>query len=207
MYLASPLAILIGSTVLLAGCAHDINLKNAETYYLAAVRAEQAGNYAGAKEGYRRALINARLGKAPQQGISAATYGYGRMAGYTCDYSEAETALIEALRLEQSLPAPSQANVTSRLTELARLSYDMGKPVEASNYYERAIPLLQSQDITRLDPLGYAIFLEDYARALDDSGQGQKAAGPRREAAALRAANPSAKAKFAPIYYRDVCKK
>ena len=190
---------------LLTACAQDLNKHNAMRYYNLALRAEQAKDYAGAKEAYRRALINARDGEAPQAGISAATYGLGRMTGYTCEYAAAERLLREALELEQTLPYPVPGNISKRLSELARLTFDEGKYQDSVAFYEQALPILEKLGAPRSDPVGYASYLEDYAFAMARNGNENNAAQVRAKALAIRRANPGKEAQFVPLYYRDVC--
>jgi len=191
---------------LLTACAQDLTRHNAMRYYDLALRAEQAKDYAGAKEAYRRALINARDGEAPQAGISAATYGLGRMTGYTCDYATAEKLLREALELEQTLPNPVPGNLSKRLSELARLTFDEGKYQDSVAFYEQALPILEKLGAPRSDPIGYATYLEDYAFAMARNGSDDQAAQVRAKALAIRRANPGKGAQFVPLYYRDVCR-
>jgi tetratricopeptide (TPR) repeat protein len=192
---------------LLNGCAHDLNRVNAQRYYDVGLRAESARDWPAAKEAYRRALINARLAQAPQDGISATTYNLGRMTGYTCDFAEAENLLREALQLEQTLPSPDVSNVTKRLSELARISFDQGKFQESASYYERSVPELEKLNVLNIDPMGYAIYLEDYATALDRSGNTNKATQIRKRAESIRSNNTGKSAKFIPLHYRDICGK
>lgn len=133
------------------------------------------------------------------------TYELGRMTGYTCDFAEAEKLLREALQLEQSLPSPNVRNITIRLSELARITFDQGKYQEAVAFYGQAVPALEKQDILTSDPVGYANYLGDYATALDRNGEVDKAKQVRTQADSIRSSNPGKAAKFVPVHYRDVC--
>ena len=108
-------------------CVSAINQKNADRYYEAGVQAESAKNWPLARHNYSRALVNARSGGAAPDYVSAVTYNLGRTTGYSFDYAQAETLLIESVALEKSLPNPSVVNLTKRWSELGRLNFDKGK--------------------------------------------------------------------------------
>ncbi len=112
-------------------------------------------------------------------------YSYGRMVGYTCDFPEAEKLLVEALSLEETLPGPDRRNVTKRLSELARLSFDLEKFQESASYYERAIPIMDAVMLSE-DSIGYALYLNDYAQALDRIGEVRKSNEVRKRIAEIR---------------------
>ena len=192
-------------SVVVTGCATEINQKNADTYYEAGLRAEASKNWSGAKEMYFRSLVNARSSGASPAYISAVTYNLGRMTGYTCEYTDAEKLLLESLALEQGLAVPNMVNLTKRWSELAQIAYDQGKYAESAKWFALAIPELEKLNIVSKDPIGYAVYLEDYAKSIEKSGQVQQANAIRQRAASLRSSNPGASASFKPIYYRDVC--
>jgi tetratricopeptide (TPR) repeat protein len=140
-------ALCVAALVILSGCATAINQKNAGTYYEAGLQAEASKNWAGAKEMFWRALVNARSGGAAPAYISAATYNLGRMTGYTCEYADAEKLLLESVSLEQGLPTPNMINLTKRWSELAQITYDQGKYAESSKWFAIAIPELEKLNI------------------------------------------------------------
>jgi len=190
----------------LSACAPSLNQINEQQYYQAGLRAEFARNWQLAKENYSKAYVNAKSGNAPAKEISAITYNLGRMAGYTCDYAEAERLLTESVQLEKSIGASDTGNLTKRWSELARLNFDQQKYVESANWFSLALPELERFDVAKDDPVGFAQYLEDYAKALDRSGSSSKASEIRARALKLRSENPNAKAKFIPVYYRDICR-
>jgi tetratricopeptide (TPR) repeat protein len=190
---------------LLAAPVWAANPQVAQRAYEQGLRAESAGNYSGARDAFKKALTEAQEAGLGQDFISAATYNLGRMTGYTCDFARAKELLLEALRLEQALPAPSRANVTKRLSELARLSYDQGAFSESVSYYDLVVPELEELGVLKLDPNGFAIFLDDYAQAHARSGDEHRADAARRKAADIRFTNVGVPVRFRPTYYRDVC--
>lgn len=193
------------AVLMLAGCATDINLKNAQRYYELGLRADAVRDYPSAREAFHRSFVNAQSGGATPAFISAVTYNLGRMSGYACDYPPAETLLLEALQLEQGLSSPEPANITKRLSELARLMYAQGKFKEASAFYERAVVVLDRLGVAEDDPIGIAVFLENYASALQKGGDAAAAREILVRASALRAKHVGRSAKFTPVYYQDVC--
>ncbi len=194
------------SLLLLGACASSINHVNADRYYELALQAEANGNWAGARQAYSRALVNARLGGAQVGYVSAVTYNLGRMVGYECDYDEAERLLLEALSLEERVTPANTANLTKRWSELARLSFDQGKYKSSADWYAKAIPELERLGVLASDPIGFARYIEDYSDALDKASD-VAATTWRKRASDLRNSNPTKSASFLPTYYRDRCAK
>jgi tetratricopeptide (TPR) repeat protein len=191
--------------VAVAGCATAINFKTAERYYEAGLQAEAAKNWPGAREAFRRSLINAQSAGAPQVFMSAVTYNLGRMSGYTCDYAQAEKLLLESLALEQGLQKPDPANITKRWSELGRLYQDQQRFNESATFYARAVPELERLGVVESDPIGFAQYLADYSQSLLQSGQAASAASAAARASELRTKYAARSAQFTPIRYRDVC--
>ena len=188
-------------------CVSAINQKNADRYYEAGLQAESAKNWPLARQNYSRALVNARSGGAAPDYVSAVTYNLGRATGYSCDYAQAETLLIESVALEKALPNPSVANLTKRWSELGRLNFDQGKFKESAAWLSQAIPELERLRVPTDDPIGFARYLEDTALAFEKSSDALRAATLRLNAEVLQAANPQRSSNFLPTYYRDVCVK
>lgn len=199
-------AVYLFCLLLISGCASALNKRTAAKYYEAASRSEAIGDFASAKESYRRALINAKMGDAPPESISAVMYGFGKMQGYTCDYEAADQTLRESISLEMALPHSEQINLAQRYSELARLAIARRKPNEAMGYFQKAIPLMEPMNIRTSDPIGFAKYLDDYAQVLYEVGDHQTSNGIRAQSAELRVKNPGVYAKFTPRYYHDVCR-
>ncbi len=160
---------------MISGCvgfAHELNLRNAERY------AQSCRGWQGQHEWWKarwncsRAVVNATLGRAPDNAIAALWYEYGRTSGAICDYKEAKRGLDEAPKLDERANGP--AFIT--LLELARLNYEQGQFQEAYVYYERAEKALPMDRATREDAIGYAEMLEEYALSanrLDNAAKGR----------------------------------
>ncbi len=193
--------------LIISGCAHELNRRNADKYYDLGLRAEAQGNYAGARESFWRAWVNARDGEASSTYKSAVLYNLGRMTGYTCDFSQAEKLLQDALDMEIPLSGPDSGNISKRLFELARISFDQRKYAEAARFYERGIPMAERLGIEKDDPIILANSLDELAQSYEESGQSAKAVSPRSRAAAIRARYPNQSAKFVPVRYSKQCSK
>lgn len=178
---------------------------NADKYYDAALKSEWAGEFEHSKEMYCRSFVNARSGSASTEYISATLYGYGRMLGYTCDYSASDEAIKESLRLEKSVSDSVTPNITKRLSELGRLSLARESYSEAAEYFGDASSGLEKLGMLKTNPMGYALYLEDYAKALRMSGQETKSEVVLSRAQSIRNANPALTATFTPIYYEEAC--
>jgi len=191
--------------LLLLGFANPINLKNAEKYYELGSQAERSGDYLMAEEYYARALWNAKMGRAPDSGISAVSYNLGRVKGYLCKPDEAEELLLDALRIEENAAEPEISLISMRLFELARLSASQSRYDTARRYYARVIPLVRKLNIENEDPVGFALVLIDYALVLEFGGDIDAADAVREEADRLRNNHPQAQAGFVAKPYGRSC--
>ncbi|WP_141514148.1 hypothetical protein [Ramlibacter sp. WS9] len=198
---------LIALVALLATPVWASDRRAADRIYDQGLRAEFAGDYVRARDAFDKVLRQARAAGLGPEYVSAATYDLARMTGYTCDFVRAKELLLEALSLEQALPAPGPGNVTKRLSELARLSYDQGNFAESAAYYERVVPELERLGVLKLDPNGFANLLDDHAIAVSRSGDEQRAGSIRAKAGDVRSKNAGVPVRFSPVYYRDACVK
>jgi len=205
MKLVKPAIVL--AAVLSATHAWSADRRTVTRAYDDGLRAEFAGDYSAAQAAFEHALSGAAAAGLGVEFTSAATYNLARIVGYRCDFARANELLLEALKLEQSLPNPSRANVTKRLSELARLSYDQGAFTESVIYYDRVVPELEDLGVVKLDPNGFAGFLDDYAQALSQTGESQRAGLVREKANRVRLSNQGVPVRFRPTYYRDACAK
>ena len=194
------IALVVAGT--LAGCGNPVNVRTAESYFEAAMQAERAGDYARAEQLYDRALLNARLGHAPDGAISAAQYNLGRVKGYRCKFGEAQALLVDALKLEEKVTGPDSDVTTMRLFELARLHFDQGQFDQALPYYARGIPAVRKLGVESSDPIALADALDEYAQALARSGRADEARVAKSQADEVRARNANKRAGFVPVRYR-----
>ncbi|WBY02410.1 hypothetical protein PE066_02425 [Ramlibacter tataouinensis] len=173
--------------------------------YDLALRHEFAREYKEARAQFEASLASARAAGLGPSFESAATYNLARMVGYTCDFERANELLLEALELEQGLPRPNPGNLTKRVSELARLSFDRGQFAESATYYEQVIPELVRLGVLRQDPIGFAALLDDYALAESRAGNEASAQEARARSASIRSENPGKNAQFVPVHYREAC--
>ena len=162
--------VILYTVLVLAGCASAINRKNAENYHQAGLQAEFRGDYALAERNFERALVNARLGDAPEAGVSMATYNLGRIKGYLCKHKESEELLLQALSMEEKVSGPESGNTSKRHFELARLYFDQGKYSAAAEHYGKGIPIVKKLGVERSDPIALADAMDEYSVALSKSG-------------------------------------
>jgi len=166
---------------------------------------EFSGNYLEARDNFKEALEFAKTSSAGPAYESAVLYNLGRMYGYSCDFETAEKLLADALQKERALEEPDDGNITKRLGELARLSFDMGKFRMSASYYAEAVDRLDQLTIENDDPIGYADFLDAYALTLDQTGGAAIAVELRNRADLLRSENEGKDAEFTFVDYSSVC--
>lgn len=177
-------------------------MREAEIHYQAGSEFESKGDYQSAKEHYAKALVNAKLAKGEPALISMLTYNYGRMLGHTCQYSESEKHLIEALEIEKDVSGPDSGITSMRLFELARLNHDNGQYEKSVGYFEKAIPIVEKLGIKRSDPIGYTLILDIYKNALVQNNQTERAKSINIEIEELKSKNRRKKPGFTPISYK-----
>lgn len=210
IFIGGLLRALLGTLLLpllISSCANPINQKTASNYYGWGLEAELQGNYVLAERNYERALINARLGHSPDAGVSASMYNLGRMKGYLCKFTEAESLLLEALKLQENVSGADPTIMTKRLFELARFYSDRGLYRESVPYFARGIPEVKRLGIEASDPMALADALDEFANAAKKSGNSGHADKLKIEAEALRSANIGKIANYIPIRYGQGCHK
>jgi len=203
--LGGPLLAALGA--LLAGCANPLNAYNYWHYFDCGLSASRAGDHDTAAKCFSRAAVNARVGWLGPEAESAALYDYGRAAGQLCAYDAARRSFERALELEESLDEQHPVHLGQRLFELARLSFDTGQYAEAVRWYERGFPVVRKLAADRADPIAFADELDDFATALEHTGDFGRAAAQRQESALIRADHPGALAGFAAEHYPKDCAK
>lgn len=179
-------ALLAIASLLLASCAHDINMVNARRYEQAAIEAQRNGDWNSAREYWWRAYVNAQSGRAPGKTLTVYLYEHGRSAGAVCRFEEAETSLKEAMKLDQEFGGPAYMD----LVELARLNLDQRKYTVAAMYFAQSLPLLEQANAPTESPASYADVLEEYAAVLTETGERAKAKAFTARSQEMRAKNP-----------------
>jgi tetratricopeptide (TPR) repeat protein len=182
--------------------AQDVNLVNARRYAQAGAAAQRANDWQDAREKFRRAVINARDGRAHARMLAGLLYEYGRSSGVVCKYEEAEASLKEAFTLEQD----NRMMARMDLVELARLNFDQGKFDRAGGYFAQAIPLLEGTNARKDDPLGFADILDEYSVALRNTGRTAEADQVAVQGKGLRAKNPQRRTNTDRTPYGKYCR-
>lgn len=127
---------------------------------------------------------------------SLAAYDWGRATGRLGAYKDAERAFWYSLQLEKTRNVPEKDKlVASRYYELARLYHALGKQKEAIQCYRDALATTDKRSI-RIDPIGFAAVLDEFASYLNEAGQTNEAISFRAQSIELRRNNPGKDAKF-----------
>jgi tetratricopeptide (TPR) repeat protein len=174
------------SATLLVGCANPVNQRTAERYYATGEQALAVGNLPLAKESFSRAVINAQIGHLGPAAEAQAARKLAQVLGNMCEYNDAEKAFLLAISSEEAAFGAQSARTFPTRGEIAQFNFDIGRFDRAVTYYEKAFavgaPLLEARD-----PLSYARLLDDYAIALDKTGNVAGAADAKAKATTLRA--------------------
>lgn len=189
-------------SLICCACVPSINMKEAQIHYQAALNFDVQGDYVSAREQYWKSLVAARSAGAEPEVISMLSYEFGRVTGYTCHLDESEKYLLEALQMEENLPHRNGRNITIRLFELARLTYDQKRYKDAASYYSKALQEAERNGSIKLNPIAFANAYEECAVALSQCGDSGSAQEALQKAQGLRAAYPGRTAKFKPVRYK-----
>lgn len=176
-------------SIFLFSCANPINARTYSNYYKAGFKAEQEKDFERAQKMYGRALVNAEIGHLGPLYTSSIKYDLGRIAGYLCNYEEAEKLLLEALKLELENNGKLR-HICMRYFELARLNFDQGRYEQAIKFFEQGIPIAKMLDIETNEPLEWAIQLTDYSQALSQVSRINEAKTVRADVDLIRSNNP-----------------
>jgi tetratricopeptide (TPR) repeat protein len=173
-------------TYLIAGCANPINLRTAARYADACQAYQAQNEWWKARMNCGRAATNAELGHASARMRAVLWYEYGRASGAICDYVEARRGLNTAEKLDEESGGPTFMS----LLELARLELDQGKFKDSVAFFSRFESSIPKDVAAKIDAIGYAEALEEYARAAERAGNGLLSSTLRERSAQLRRANP-----------------
>jgi tetratricopeptide (TPR) repeat protein len=190
------MAICAAASALVCSCANPINAKTADNYYESGVQAELAGNLPLAQRNFSRAHLNAQLGHLGPAAEASYLYEYARVTGRSGNIQESEKAFTDTLALIDKANPKADKLRAPALSEYSRLLHDTGQHRKAAPVFERAVVELDKTGVESSDPIGYAGYLDDYAKSLRAAGQASKASSASSRAAALRARHPGKKAHF-----------
>ncbi|HVU25865.1 MAG TPA: hypothetical protein VHE13_17170 [Opitutus sp.] len=171
---------------LLASCANPINDYTRARYYEAGMQAEQAGDLKAARMYYGRAQINAQIGNLGPAKEAYACYEWARVTGYLGMHADSEKGFVDSLALVDKAKGEADKLRAPALAEYGRLLHDTGQHTKALPIYEKADFELQKLGILKIDALGYAAFLDDYAGSLKEAGLVDRAAAISARSATIR---------------------
>lgn len=91
------------------------------------------------------------------------------------------------------------------LCEYARLLHDTGQHEKAIPIFAQAMTALEDVIITDRDPVGFALFLDDFAASLNAIGATTRAAEIQQQADAIKTQHAGHAPKFVPRRYTGFC--
>jgi len=178
-----------------------LNAKGNEAYY--------KRDYSDALRWYSVSLKESqKLGD--KQFYAISMYGLGRANGRLCNFDEAESWLVKSIDARKSLPNLGIARRSQNIFELGRLYMAQGKWVEAKEQFTHGLPMLEGLDmeglnIEKIDPLGYANFLEEYQKILLNTGNDKEASTNQIKIDQLRENNQDGNAQYISDLYTTNC--
>jgi hypothetical protein len=154
-----------------------------------------------ARSNFARSIPNAEVGGVPPRTKAVLYYEYGRASGVICDWAEAEKGLNTSLELDRSIDGP----VHLSKMELGRMYFDRKDYVAAERYFSELYPLFQKMGADTADPLGYAVFLDEYATVLEQAHKNDEAVPLRARSHELRKTFPEGTARTDRTPYGTQC--
>jgi tetratricopeptide (TPR) repeat protein len=148
------------------------------------------GNFEGAQRQFNIATWYARAGRLGPEAEAASFYNSGLAVGQLGDLPKAEEYIKRAMALDAETEGNEGPLATKRLLELARVYQAWDKNDLSRASYEKAFPLVEKYHADKIDPIGFATVLDDYANVLEKLGLHAEAEGPRARAEDIRKANP-----------------
>jgi tetratricopeptide (TPR) repeat protein len=187
-----------------SGCiSNPINARTGANYYQSGMEAERSGDLALARQNYSRAYANAQMGNLGPKPEAYSLYEWSRVTGYLGMYPDAEKGFNDVLSLIDKSEGKAENLRTPTLLELARLLHDTNQHDKAVPIYQKATSELDKGDITRVDPIGYALVLDDYAQSLRASGNAKLADEVTARSVSIKEANKGMTAKFVGRRYKN----
>lgn len=194
-----PLFVL-GFAVFFAACAGGPS-SDLKDNYRQALKLQSAGQWKESIPHFEKALELAQKQEINAAKLTGLHFEYGRALGVTCAFAESESQLTTALELDRQYSGP----VFMDQIELARLNFDQKKFPAAIPFFERGFSMLDRLGVSFEDPIGYANLLDEYAQALERTGQLSKARNLRSQSSDLRRKYPKIPAKTQRTPYGKFC--
>jgi tetratricopeptide (TPR) repeat protein len=186
-----------------AGCTHVTDMQQAQSDFYNGVEAEGADELTLARNEFSSAYGTAVKANFDPAFQARCLYELARVTGFSGSYAESEKDFKRVLVLIDLANGRANSMRAPALSEYARLLHDTGRHADAVAVYEKAIPELQKQGTNDVDPLGYALLLEDYSESLAGAGFPRQARAVDAEAAALKEKHKGEKPYFEVRRYRS----
>jgi tetratricopeptide (TPR) repeat protein len=205
MKMKISITLVLATVIFISGCiSNPINARTGANYYQSGMDAERSGDLTLARQNYSRAYANAQMGNLGPKPEAYSLYEWSRVTGYLGMYADAEKGFNDVLSLIDKSEGKAENLRTPALLELARLLHDTNQHDKAIPIYQKATAELDKGDITRVDPIGYALVLDDYAQSLRASGNVKLADEVTVRSASIKEANKGITAKFIGKRYKNL---
>jgi len=176
------------TSCVLAACANPIN-DQTWSKYIAGGHAQYArGNLTAAEEAYRRAVINAQVGRLGAEKEAYAVHNLALVKRDLCKLDEADDLFQRALELRSNNRDTSPNNLSGTMFELAQLRYERGQYEASASLMERGFPIAEGLGVEQKSPVLYGRVLEEYADSLRRTGRKDDADAAQARARPLLAA-------------------
>ncbi len=170
----------------LIACAACVAPPRPATDYIEAAKAAQReGRWADAARHWHQAI--AVTSPLDRRQLATINYEEGRALGVMCQYDEARKALRAAHSLDKEINGPAYMP----LFEMGRMYLVQERYADAADLYRDAFALAEPAGALKQTPLDAADLWEEYALALERSGEDASEAEQR--ARRLREAHPAGK--------------
>jgi hypothetical protein len=125
----------------LAGCANPINDQTWSKYIAGGHAQSASGDWVGAEEAYRRAVINAQVARLGAEKEAYALHNLALVERNLCKLDEADDVFQRALQLRSNNRDTTPMNLSVTIFEFAQLRYERGRYEESALLMERGFPI------------------------------------------------------------------
>lgn len=177
-----------------------------EDYYTERGRkAEMEGNWTLAETNYERSQEESDRDFVTYPERVGSAYNLGRARGHVCKFDDADKLMADALALSEKLYGNGSPEVAMELIESARMNFDRGEFDKSLPFFERGLRVIENEGITLSDPIALAGLYDDYATALEKTGNNAAAEIAKGAAGDVRTAHAGLSPTFIPVRYRPSC--
>jgi tetratricopeptide (TPR) repeat protein len=162
------------------------------------------GNHAEALSIFTQVLDQAE-DEGNEEHRAIAMYGLARANAQLCRVAAAEKWFRDSIVLREAMPNQGGDPVIQNYSEFARFLLSRGRPADAVEYFGRAVPKLEKMGFEKMDPIGFANYLDDYVGAMKSVGMDRELEPYAAKAAKLRSKYPGRQPDFRPTPYPVNC--